>query len=414
LVTAEKPDLENEVCDYNGTKPYYKALVTRYLKATAAVDGMASSMFPLREMHQLKTAGCGKGIEFDDKEKTIHVTAHVVDESAVKKVKAGAYIGFSQGGAYVGDVVPDPVFKGCVRYVADPGEVSLVDSPCLPEALLDSITEKTFTYTKADGSVELRKYNIVKPAPGTENPEAAELLKAATPRLKLAGKAKLGKGMYTVQDMARLVDSLKWIQDSVKYEAEVEGDGSAMPEALAQLLVDAVGCFMELANEETQELLAALKVAKGDPTMTPEQIKALEDKLAKSEAAVAKGKLTMKSLHDHLGKAMEMCKGLMGNDDEESEDAKKVREAAEKKAADEAVAKAAADELEKAKAAALAAGGSKTYTPAEIAELVKKGIADAKAEEEVNKTKLTLVGRDGQTVDLTKAKDANDLANVGF
>jgi hypothetical protein len=185
-----------------------------------------------------------------------------------------------------------------------------------------------------------------------------------------------------------------------------------MPEALAQLLVDAVGCFMELANEETQELLAALKVAKGDPTMTPEQIKALEDKLAKSEALVSKGKLTMKSLHAHLGKAMEMCKGLMGDDEEETDEAKKVREAAEKKAADEAVAKAAADELEKARAAT--AGAAKQYTPAEIAELVKKGIADAKAEEEVNKTKLTLVGRDGVTVDLTKKQDTNDIANVGF
>ena len=370
-------------------------------------------MFPLREMHQLKAAGCGKGIEFNDDEKTIHVTAHVVDESAVKKVKAGVYIGFSQGGAYVGDPVPDPVFKGCVRYIADPGEVSLVDSPCLPEALLDSIKEKTYTYSKTDGSVELRKFNVGKPTAGGDNPEAAELLKASAGRLKVAAKSKLGKGMYTVQDMARLVDSLKWIQESVHYEAEMEGDGSAMPEALGQLLVDAVGCFMELANEETQELLASIK-AQGDKAMTPEQIKALEEKLAKHNEMVAKQKLTMKSLHGHLGKAMEMCKALMGDDEEETEDAKKVRLAAEQKAADDAAALAKKKKDEDDAAAAAAAKGAKSYTPEELAALVQSEIAKAKAEDEVNKTKLTLVGRDGVTVHTAKPEDAGSITNVGF
>ena len=145
VVTAEVPDKDDEVCDYEGSKPYYQAVITEMQKAT---DG--KNCFPLREMHQLSAVGKGIGFEFRDPDKEIFMGFKVVDDDAWKKVDEGVYTGFSQGGSIVGDLKPDPVFKGCKRYVADPSEVSLVDNPCLGAA--------HFAYVKADGQLELRKF----------------------------------------------------------------------------------------------------------------------------------------------------------------------------------------------------------------------------------------------------------------
>ena len=154
IVTAEQPDLDREVCDYAGTKPYYKAKTAEMFKLTSAVDGMEPSLMPLREMHQLSAIGAGRSIEFDDAAKTIKMGFNVVDPTAVAKFKKGVLIGFSQGGDYVGDLIADPVFDGCKRYVADPAEVSAVDSPCLPVALVETMKGRTVPLMKANGSLE--------------------------------------------------------------------------------------------------------------------------------------------------------------------------------------------------------------------------------------------------------------------
>lgn len=168
LVTAEQPDLDKEVCDYNKTKPFYVAKVAAMQKATA-VEGMEQSIMPMREMHQLVAIGKGVTIEFDDANKAISMGFEVVEPNAITKFKKGVLIGFSQGGDYVKPdgwptaKIKDPVFKGCVRYVANPGEVSAVDSPCLPIALVESLKARKFSYVKADGTTELRKFAITPP-----------------------------------------------------------------------------------------------------------------------------------------------------------------------------------------------------------------------------------------------------------
>jgi hypothetical protein len=143
IVTAESPDKEGEICDYDTTVPYYKDMVEEMSKAT---DG--ANIFPLRVMHGLKVAGKGISIEFRDNKKEIYMGFKVVDDNEWKLVQENVYTGFSQGGRYIkrwadGDFV---------RYTAKPGEVSLVDVPCL--------TRAHFDYVKADGSVEMRKFSI--------------------------------------------------------------------------------------------------------------------------------------------------------------------------------------------------------------------------------------------------------------
>ena len=160
-VTAEAPDLDGEVCDYEGTKPYYKAKVDSLFKLTSAVAGMTPSIMPMREMHQLVAIGAGRSIEFDDAAKVIKMGFHVIEPTAVAKFKAGVLVGFSQGGAYVGPMIEDPVHKGCKRYIADPAEVSAVDSPCLPSALVETMKGRTVTLRKASGATEQVPLEII-------------------------------------------------------------------------------------------------------------------------------------------------------------------------------------------------------------------------------------------------------------
>lgn len=162
IVTAEVPDKDNEVCDYEKSKPFYQALISEMSKATEG-----RNFFPLREMHQLSAVGKGVGFEFRDNDKEIYMGFKVVDDNAWKKVEEGVYTGFSQGGSIVGDLTPDPVYKNCMRYVADPSECSVVDNPCLGVA--------HFTYVKTDGVIELRKLRseFAKVDPPTGDPPAA-------------------------------------------------------------------------------------------------------------------------------------------------------------------------------------------------------------------------------------------------
>ena len=156
VVTAESPDKDGEICDYATTVPYYKDVVSEMSKAT---DG--ANIFPLRAMHGLIAAGKGIDIEFRKEAKEIYMGFKVVDDVEWKKVEENVYTGFSQGGRYIkkwkdGDYM---------RYTAKPGEVSLVDMPCL--------TRAHFDYIKSDGSVEIRKFSSTPQLP-TGNEEISE------------------------------------------------------------------------------------------------------------------------------------------------------------------------------------------------------------------------------------------------
>jgi hypothetical protein len=144
VVTAEKPDVCGEVCDYASTKPHYEKWSQNFASAT---DG--KSLGNLRAMHANVAAGKLVEIAFNDEQKRIEICGKVVDDAEWLKVEEGVYTGFSQGGRYLRRW-PDPDEPALMRYTAEPLEVSLVDHPCLPEAM--------FALIKADGSTELRKF----------------------------------------------------------------------------------------------------------------------------------------------------------------------------------------------------------------------------------------------------------------
>jgi hypothetical protein len=89
--------------------------------------------FPaLREMHQLSAAGTTLEAEVGEDGMT-RIVAHVVDPVAVAKVKSQVYRGFSIGGRVTQRETGNP--KAITSLVLN--EISLVDRPANPEAVLD-------------------------------------------------------------------------------------------------------------------------------------------------------------------------------------------------------------------------------------------------------------------------------------
>ena len=112
IVTAQQPDHDGEVCDYDTSAPLFRAQASRMLKITSAVEGMEPSLMPMREMHQLKAIGAGRSMDFDDAAKTIRMGFNVVEPDAIAKFKKGVLIGFSQGGGVCQEVAGSGVQRG--------------------------------------------------------------------------------------------------------------------------------------------------------------------------------------------------------------------------------------------------------------------------------------------------------------
>jgi hypothetical protein len=367
LVTAEKPDQEKEVCDYDSTKPLYQKLNEKYLKATSAVEGMEKSIAPLREMHQLKAVGCGKSIEFNDAEKEIHMGFKVVDRDACTKVRAGVLVGFSQGGDYVKTWQKN----GFTWYTADPGEVSLVDSPCLEEAMISSISQKTFSYVKTDGSLELRKFVTEKPA-GDDAKKLADLLKKSEELVELekSGREKLQKQL---DELTKEISALQAAKSGT-------GEKTMNPEELKKAMASAHSHLVAMHKAHTDHC-AAMHKAHTD------HMNAMHECIGKCAKALGVPETGAGEVHDGNLKAKE---------------AEELRKKAE------------------ADAAAAAAAGA--MTPEKIAELVKAGvdaavakIAEDQKEKDFKKTdparqvRLQLVGRDGKVIE----NDAQVTAREG-
>lgn len=113
----------------------------------------------------------------------------------------------------------------------------------------------------------------------TEMPDAEEkklargrLLAAAkehgidvsTTTLKAAnanGGKNTAKALYDVADMAMILSSLRWTQDSLVVEREIEGDESPVPDKLKSVISDLGDVLVEMAREETSELVTAMKAS---------------------------------------------------------------------------------------------------------------------------------------------------------
>jgi hypothetical protein len=143
VAVSEIADRSGEIFDYASSKPEFKKWSAEIEKASGG-----KSLGNVRAMHGTNASAAGKltAIGFNDREKSIEVSAKIVDGETWRKIEDGVYTGFSIGGRYLRRW-DDGNLK---RYTAQPSELSLVDMPCVPTALFEII--------KANGMREQRSF----------------------------------------------------------------------------------------------------------------------------------------------------------------------------------------------------------------------------------------------------------------
>jgi hypothetical protein len=137
VMAALEPDGDREIINWSGTV----AAVRDWSAAQAQASG-GKSYGNIRGQHDGQQA-IGKLVEppiIDEKRKLIIVHGKVVDPTAKELLQEGVYTGLSIGGAYASK---RPLPNGLTEYIPALSELSLVDKPCSPSALL--------TVTRADG-----------------------------------------------------------------------------------------------------------------------------------------------------------------------------------------------------------------------------------------------------------------------
>jgi hypothetical protein len=261
----------------------------------------------IREMHQPKAAGTVEEYSFDAK--GVMIGAHVVDNEAWEKVQKKVYKGFSIGGRAL-DRKTEKVGDKDVPHITKMllTEISLVDRPANPEATITmfkgataedmekmavdelakfvddkkipadqllAVVMKAFDkgYSLEDGSFMIKSKSDIKAAVrgylvatnGVKSSAKTHIIKTAK-AMNAEDQLPLGwntwtpeqdtaKGMYTVQQMASLVDSLSMIQSSTSYESEAEGDNSPIPGKIKEICRAVCDVLIEMVTEESAEMM---------------------------------------------------------------------------------------------------------------------------------------------------------------
>lgn len=137
----EVVDRDNEIFDYASSKPEFMKW-----SAEVSADTGGKSLGNVRSMHGNIAAGKLTNIDFNDVEKSIDISAKIIDDNEWDKVIEGVHTGFSIGGRYARKWAEPINGKMIQRYTAVPNEISIVDRPCCP-------TAKFFSIHKRDGSI---------------------------------------------------------------------------------------------------------------------------------------------------------------------------------------------------------------------------------------------------------------------
>lgn len=273
----------------------------------------------VREMHQAIAAG--KAVACSVVDGVTHLTAHVVDAGSVAKVKAGVLQGFSIGGTVKSRSKDNlKVIDGL-----DLNEISLVDRPANPDA--------TFQLCKFDKPV----------AP------VAEPVKTT----KRALSDEMKKGLYSVGYLADAISCLNNLAADAQWEADYEGDGSAIPGRLKAVVKELLSIFVDMAAEEAAELDGDVVAMAAKPGSLKKSEKL--GGLLKAFVSLAKGDLSQakldaaSALADSLKKQLSDAVPLTAALEKRATDAETAKLAADKSAADAlALLTEGADALEKA------------------------------------------------------------------
>lgn len=239
-----------------------KAAIPEYMKFGA-----------VREMHDpKKAAGTALEAEVQEDGRTKFV-AHVVDPTAVLKVEAGVYKGFSIGASIPkgGRDTANKMKINAINLV----EVSLVDRPANPEALIECF--------KAEANPEDED---------DDNDDGDGL--------------ELKKGLYNVQSMLTALSYLRDCASNIAYEAK-NGDHSEKMVAGIKECAASLGAFCQKYLGEELKLLSKVQIAEGEEALSKAK-KDVDEAVAK--ATELEGKLAewLKSNEDVAKEVGEIAK----------------------------------------------------------------------------------------------------------
>lgn len=201
----------------------------------------------VREMHQPKAAGNALEAYVEPESGKTFFSAHVVDESAVKKVKNKVYKGFSIGGKVLERSTDDPNVITAIKLV----EVSLVDRPANPDAV--------FTMYKADdveNENSLRELEAIQQLSDLVNKGAivpSKLVELAKIHIQGERNMELQKSLWDVADLAALLGQLKSIQSCLAFDAAYEGEISPASMKLKEDIANLATTLIALIGEEIPE-----------------------------------------------------------------------------------------------------------------------------------------------------------------
>ncbi len=130
VMASSAPDQSSEVLDWGTSIPHFRRWIERQRKISNG-----KSLGNVREMHQPIAAGVLTKVYFDNDQQSIYVWGKATHRETMDKLATGTLTGLSIGGDY-GKRWPDPQNPKLTRYEARPYEVSLVDNPCNPDAVL--------------------------------------------------------------------------------------------------------------------------------------------------------------------------------------------------------------------------------------------------------------------------------------
>jgi hypothetical protein len=165
VATWEKPDLDNEVCDYETAVPVYKAWASKALSRTTGA-GQEPSWGNIRLQHSIAMGGKATRLVYDDDAREIKLLSVPLNDEIADQLRQGFFTGYSQGGRYAWRACSDcgkslslaqaanycPACKKnvVVNYGLESlSEVSYVDSPC---------TGQGFEYVKSTGVVQMVRF----------------------------------------------------------------------------------------------------------------------------------------------------------------------------------------------------------------------------------------------------------------
>ena len=243
------------------------------------------------------------------------VIGDLMQKEAKTKKKAGEDL-TADCFAYVGDKNDPSTWKLPIKFSTDAKTKSHIRNALARFSQTQGIPEDKKAGVKAKIEAAAKKHGIEVSA---EEAKCDKVLKYCTATLeKAAEKHGLAKDFYALKQFADVISDLVWLWHDQEWEADYEGDESALPEELMEHVESLAETFLAMAHEEVSELTAAAENGKPKGVMFMSQTNAGLEKAHSAVACLGKMKEAITAHHDkcmklhkahHDGMVAEIKKG---------------------------------------------------------------------------------------------------------